>query len=97
MEEKPALADFKQQLSQQSDIQFIDVSFDVETTQWQTYLQDKKPTGLQLISKNQQETSRKLGFGCVPMHLIAEKDGNFIKVRNFAAAKNVLLEKIQNQ
>lgn len=92
MEEKEDLAQLKQQFAGHSDIQFVDVSFDVEVDKWKAYLKENAPQGLQLIAEDQKTTSRKLNFAGIPMHLIVDKNGQFVKISNFDAARNAILK-----
>jgi len=92
MREKPALNELKKRLEKESNIEFVDISFDTKN-KWLEYLKLKNPEGLQLISKDSQATSRKLNFGGIPMYFIVEKNGNYKEFRSFEIAKNVMLKK----
>lgn len=93
MEKKPALNELKKQLQTNSEIKFVDISFDTNHDQWKKYLKNKNPIGLQLISKNSQATSRELNFAGIPMYFIVEKDGIYKAYRSFDITKNIILQK----
>jgi len=90
IQEKPELEKLKKDFENNSNIVFIDISFDNDQSKWLAYLQNKQPIGLQLISKNQNETSRKLNFAGIPMHFIVDPEGNYKKYKSLEVAKTVL-------
>lgn len=91
IEEKPNLEKLKKDYINKPNLKFIDVSFDdIEGNRWIKYLEDKKPLGLQLISKSQNKTSRALNFAGIPMHFIVNPDGSYKEYRSFDVAQKVL-------
>jgi len=93
MRNKPDLSLLKKELEKKSNIEFVDISFDTNNDKWMEYLKHKTPKGLQLISKNNQETSRVLNFAGIPMHFIVEPNGTYKAFRSFEIAKNLILQK----
>lgn len=90
MEEKPALEKLKQDLRDNNDIEFIDVSFDRNTHIWKEYLSEYQPKGIQLYTENSQLTNRKLDFAGIPMHIILDKTGAYKRYRSFEVARNII-------
>lgn len=90
MKEKPELEKLKRALGNSHNIKFIDVSFDIDRNKWIQYLENEKPQGMQLISDNQQKTSREFNFAGIPMHIIVNKDGTYKKYHSFEVVKKVI-------
>lgn len=91
MKDKPALEKFKKKFSTNPKIEFVDIYFDSDRkNKWLQYIKEKQPLGLQLISKNQQSTSRALNFSGIPMHFIVKPNGTYKKYRSFEVAKKIL-------
>jgi len=91
MKNKPELEEFKKSLSNNSEVEFIDISFDSDRKDiWLQYITEKRPMGLQLFSKNQQVTSRELNFAGIPMHFIVKPNGTYKEYESFAIAKQML-------
>jgi thiol-disulfide isomerase/thioredoxin len=87
---KPALEELKKEYKNNSQIEFIDVSFDGNRERWLQYIENTQPSGLQLISKNQQKTSRALNFAGIPKYFIASPDGTYEEYRSFQDAIKAL-------
>ena len=90
IQEKPELEKFKRALGNSHNIKFIDVSFDIDRNKWVQYLENKKPQGMQLISENQQKTSREFNFAGLPMHVIVNKDGTYKKYHSFEVVRKLI-------
>ena len=90
IKEKPELAKFKREFGNK--IKFIDVSFDSDRNKWVQYLEKKQPTGMQLISENQQKTSRKFDFNGIPMYLLVNSDGTYKKYHSFEVVRKVMMK-----
>ena len=91
MQNKPELEKLKKRFFNNPKIEFIDISFDSDRkNKWLQYIEDKQPLGLQLISKNQQATSRSLNFAGIPMHFIVKPNGTYKKYRSFEVAKKIV-------
>lgn len=90
IKEKPELEKTKKDFENNSNIDFIDISFDNDRNRWLEYLENTPPNGVQLISKSQDETSRKLNFAGIPMHFIVDSAGNYKKYKSFKVAKKVM-------
>lgn len=93
MQEKPELEKLKRQFKRRADVEFVDVSFDLNKQTWTDYLLTSNPYGKQLFSNNHQETSRELNFAGLPMHLIVDENGGYKKIRSFDIAKSLILER----
>lgn len=90
IEKKPDLEELKVAYQNDHNAKFIDISFDdIEGNRWPKYLKDKKPLGLQLISKGQKKTSRALNFEGIPMYFIVKPDGTYKEYRSFDVAQKV--------
>lgn len=89
IKDQPELERLKQELENNSNIEFIDISFD-DRDRWLKYLEKEDLKGIQLISKSQKETSRKLNFAGIPMHLMVDPDGNYKEYKSFEVAKKVI-------
>lgn len=89
IEEQPDLERLKEELKNNSNIVFIDISFD-DRNKWLKYLEKENLKGIQLISKSQKETSRALNFAGIPMHFIVDPDGNYKEYKPFEVAKKVI-------
>tara|TARA_R110002073_G_scaffold298418_1_gene465048 strand:- start:2596 stop:4044 length:1449 start_codon:yes stop_codon:yes gene_type:complete len=97
MREKPELESFKREFKNNTQIEFIDISFDSDKKkEWLQYLENSKPLGLQLISENQQQTGRALNFVGIPMHFIVNKEGVYKKYRSFQVAEKVLKKSLNS-
>lgn len=95
IEKKPDLEKLKVAYQNNLDTKFIDISFDdIEGNRWSKYLEDKKPFGLQLISKSQKKTSRALNFEGIPMYFIVNPDGTYKEYRSFDIAQKVFRRKL---
>ncbi|MEX2411473.1 MAG: serine hydrolase [Candidatus Paceibacterota bacterium] len=91
MKDKPALEKLKKKFANNPEIEFVDISFDSDRkNKWLQYLEEKQPLGLQLISKNQQATSRALNFAGIPMHFIVKPNGTYKKYESFEVAQKIL-------
>lgn len=90
MKDKAELEKLKNEYKNNSEIEFIDISFDVDRERWFQYIEDTQPSGLQLISESQQKTSRALNFAGIPMHFIVSPDGTYKEYRSFQLAQKVL-------
>jgi D-alanyl-D-alanine carboxypeptidase len=90
MKNKPELEKLKKEFKYNSQIEFIDVSFDGDRERWLQYIVNTQPMGLQLISENQQKTGRALNFAGIPMHFIVKPDGSYKEYRSFQVAKKAL-------
>jgi D-alanyl-D-alanine carboxypeptidase len=90
LKEQPELEKLKKEYQHQPDVEFVDISFDENTEKWLKHIQNSNPLGRQLISNNQQQTSRLLGFQGIPMHLIVAPDGTYQKFEPFQIAKSIL-------
>jgi D-alanyl-D-alanine carboxypeptidase len=96
MKNKPELEILKKEYKNNSQIEFIDVSFDGDRERWLKYIENTYPSGLQLISESQQKTSRALNFEGIPMHFIVSADGTYKEYRSFQVAKKVLENSMNN-
>jgi thiol-disulfide isomerase/thioredoxin len=94
MRDKPQLEALKQTLANDTTVQFVDISFDESTETWLTYLKEHDPTGRQWFAKDQGAASRALHFSGIPMHLIIDKQGHYVKIRPFDRAREGLLERV---
>ncbi|QCK16154.1 TlpA family protein disulfide reductase [Mangrovivirga cuniculi] len=90
LKEKPELDKLKKEFANKSSLKFIDVSFDNDRNKWENFLNNKQPLGKQLISENQQSTSREFNFNGIPMHILVSEDGTYKKYRSLEAVKNVI-------
>ena len=96
MQEKPELEKLKKEFADNPHIKFIDISFDNQNrSKWVQYIENKTPLGLQLISLNQQKTSRELNFEGIPMHFIVNPEGIYKEYRSLKIAKSVLENSIK--
>lgn len=95
IKEKPLLDKLKLKLQHNPNIVFIDISFDNDKSKWRKFIKANEPMGMQLISRNSRETSRKLNFAGIPMHLIVDRDGSYKKYKSFNVAQKVLLNSIE--
>lgn len=91
IQEKPELEKFKREFGNSSSIKFIDVSFDSDRNKWVQYLEKKEPTGIQLISENQQKTSREFDFNGIPMYLLVNANGTYKKFHSFEVVRKVII------
>ena len=97
MREKPALEELKETLKGNSDIEFIDISFDIKQATWsRRYIKNNTPTGIQLFSKNSKETRRVLQISGIPMHFIVNPKGTYSKRQSFEAAKKQIMKTVNN-
>ncbi|WP_282081160.1 TlpA family protein disulfide reductase [Aquimarina algiphila] len=90
MHEKPELEKLKKELSKNSNIEFIDISFDSDIHKWKQFVNDKNPIGMQFISKRVKETRRVLQISSIPMHFIVGEDGVYSAYSSFEIAKKEL-------
>lgn len=91
IKDKPELERLKKEFARNSNVEFIDISFDdIDMKKWKQYIEDKQPNGIQLISKSQKQTSRTLNFSGIPMHFIVDSDGSYREYKPFHAAKKAL-------
>lgn len=96
MRDKSALETLKKTAQNDPTTRFIDISFDTtDTHEWATYLNTKKPLGLQLISPSQKATSRTLNFAGIPMYFIVDADGRYASYRSFDIAQRVLTKVLE--
>ncbi len=94
MRDKPKLAQLKQAFAADTTVQFTDISFDESTEAWLTYLEKHDPTGQQWFAEDQGATSRALQFSGIPLHLIVDDQGHYVKIRSFDLAREQLLERV---
>ncbi len=92
IKEKPGLEKFKREFGNNSNIKFIDVSFDSDRNKWVQFLANEEPAGIQLISENQQKTSREFNFSGIPMHLLVNADGTYKKYHSFEVVRKVIIK-----
>ncbi|WP_282042715.1 serine hydrolase [Winogradskyella flava] len=98
MRNKPELEEFKKSLSNNSEIEFIDISFDGDRKdKWLQYIAEKRPMGIQLLSEDEQITSRKLNLAGIPMYFIVKPNGTYKKYESFATAKQMLKKNTGNE
>ena len=90
IQEQPELEKFKREFVNNSDVTFIDITFDSDKNKWHTYIENQKPLGIQLISENPQKTSREFNFSGIPMHLIVNADGTYKKYHSFEVVRKVI-------
>ena len=90
IQDKPELEKLKKDFDNVTDVVFVDISFDNDPNRWLEYLENKNPNGFQLISKSQDETSRKLHFAGIPMHFIVDSEGNYKKYKSLTVARKVI-------
>lgn len=94
--DKPQLEKIKSELNEHPDIIFIDISLDEDFKRWESYLDNKKPQGVQLVID---ENARKIykAFGCtgIPFGVIVESDGNF-EASNFFRPGGINIIKTMN-
>lgn len=97
MRNKPELEEFKKSLSNNSEIEFIDISFDGhQKDKWLQYIAEKRPMGMQLLSEDEQITSRKLNLAGIPMYFIVKPDGTYKRYESFPVAKQMLKKNTNN-
>ncbi len=97
MRNKPELEEFKKSLSNNSEIEFIDISFDGDRKdKWLQYIAEKRPMGIQLLSEDEQITSRELNLAGIPMYFIVKPNGTYKKYESFAVAKQMLKKNTNN-
>lgn len=96
LEEQPELEKLKKKYQNHPEVEFIDISFDQNKEKWIEHILKNKLFGRQLISNNQNQTSRALGFQGIPMHLIVSPDGSYVKYEPFETAKTILESSVKS-
>lgn len=96
MKDKPELETLKEGFKNNSEIEFIDISFDADREGWLKHIEKTQPSGIQLFSESQQRTSRALNFEGIPMHFIVNPNGTYKEYRSFQVAKKVLGNPLNN-
>ncbi len=92
LKEKPELDKLKERLKEHPDIRFVDISFDTDQNKWKQFIENKSPSGMQLISKDQQKTSRALDFAGLPMHFVVNEKGVYTKYKTLDEARKKILQ-----
>ncbi|MGM0580539.1 MAG: serine hydrolase [Bacteroidota bacterium] len=95
LEEQHELEKLKESYKHHPEVEFIDISYDNDREKWLQTIKKSQPMGMQLISKNQQETSRAFKFQGIPMHLIVNPNGTYKKYEPFQTAKSILESSVQ--
>lgn len=96
--EKPMLDKLKEKFADDKSIVFIDISLDTDELKWKSYLGEKNPSGIQLISKNENLTRRNFNMAGVPTHLIVNAKNEYKSLRLIPAAVKYLSdEKLLNE
>jgi len=90
MHEKPELEKLKKELYKNTEIKFIDISFDSDIDKWKQFIKGKKTMGMQLISKKEKLTRRLLQISAIPMHYIVNPDGIYKEYESFEQAQKAL-------
>lgn len=93
LEVKPQLDSLKQ--AYQENVEFIDVSIDEDKDKWRSYIGKHKPTGLQLISIDINETRRDLSISSLPLHFIVNAKGEYNSFTSIDQAGKVLSKTIE--
>ncbi len=76
--DKPQLEIIKEELYNNPDIVFIDVSLDEDIGKWRDYVRHKKPNGIQLIiNENAKKFYRAFKCSGIPFGVIIESNGSF--------------------
>lgn len=93
--EKPELEKLKSDFKDNSDIIFIDIFLDDSKQNWQKYIDDKKPQGLQLRAKNPAKTRELFKISGIPAHFIISPKGKFKALRPIPVAYDLLSDVIK--
>lgn len=94
LEKKDKIEELKNEFASKSDVEFIDVSFDTDIEEWKQFITNNNSKGIQLISKDNQKTSRDLDFSGLPMYFIVNKEGFYKKYRVFEIAQNIFKKEV---
>jgi len=92
--EKPALKKLKNHFKNNKDIIFIDISVDGDKEKWSKFIESNKPSGTQLISKNEGKTRELFELPGVPAHIVVNSKGEFAKARIIQRAYKLLSDSI---
>ncbi|MCP4802597.1 MAG: TlpA family protein disulfide reductase, partial [Bacteroidetes bacterium] len=88
--EKPILDKLKEDLKENNEVVFIDISIDRDKARWKSYLEKNKPRGIQLLSQNESLTRRNFELNGIPKHIIANSKNEYKSLRYIPAAKAYL-------
>jgi thiol-disulfide isomerase/thioredoxin len=75
--EKPELEKLKTRYENDPNIVFIDVSFDSDYEKWISYIDNKNPKGIQLVSNNIAKDKASLGISAIPFRILTDKESNY--------------------
>jgi len=92
--EKPALEKLKKHFKNKTDIVFIDISVDGNKEKWKKFIESNKPSGTQLISKNDGKTRELFELPGIPAHIVVNSKGEFVKARVIQRAYKLLSDSI---
>jgi len=90
LKQKPALEALKEKYKGDSTVLFVDISLDQESEKWATYLAKHEPLGIQVISKEADDTRKLLGIGGLPTRIIADAHGNYKECNPLVLAEKLL-------
>lgn len=85
--EKPALAKLQENLKNNKDVVFIDISLDSDIQRWKSYITKNKMDRIQLISPNLSLTRRNFNIDALPAHFIINETSTYKSLRYIPAAK----------
>ena len=88
--EKPALDKLKASFANNDDIVFIDISLDIDKNKWKEYVKTNKPSGIQLISKNDGKSRNLFNLNGIPEHVVINQNWDFEKSRSIRRAYMLL-------
>lgn len=90
MKEKPELEKLKDYYKDSTDVIFVDILLDDSEDNWLKYLDQNKPQGIQLRSRNAVKTRELFEMSGIPMHIVVNSEWLYRKERNISFAYNLL-------
>lgn len=90
LKQKHQLEQLKNYFQYNPNVEFVDISIDENKEDWTRYLAQKKPSGLQLFSKDIKLTKRLLKINSLPLHFIVDPTGTYKVFPSLEQANMVL-------
>ncbi len=79
LKQKPELEKLKEHFKNNSNIVFIDISVNDDKNRWKQYIKTHHQAGLQLISKNPENTRRLLGIMGIPKQMVVNEKQEYVR------------------
>lgn len=92
---KPQLDSLKQ--GHRGQVTFVDVSLDEKRSQWQDFLEQHNPKGIQLISTQPNATRRDLEIGSIPRYFVVNEHGHYKTFTTLQQAGQALANTVGSQ